>query len=75
MPLVNSHASSTLAPATILMNDKELGPTFDDLLAHVTDDGVVDLAAMQQFEGRYGYNGGRGCDVLEGPCSCGAWHK
>jgi hypothetical protein len=21
-----------------------------------------------------GYNGGRACDVLDGPCSCGAWH-
>ena len=21
-----------------------------------------------------GYNGGAKCDVIEGPCSCGAWH-
>jgi len=35
---------------------------------------VLSLAAMQTHEGRFGYNGGQGCDVLEGPCSCGAWH-
>jgi len=23
----------------------------------------------------YGYNGGQGCDNMEGPCSCGAWHS
>lgn len=23
---------------------------------------------------QYLYNGGRKCDVLDGPCNCGAWH-
>lgn len=22
-----------------------------------------------------GFNGGQACDVLDGPCACGAWHK
>lgn len=35
---------------------------------------VLNMGKMQSFEGRYGYNGGIGCDVLDGPCSCGAWH-
>ena len=40
----------------------------------MTEDGVLDLRKLQEIEGLYGYNGGQGCDVLEGPCSCGAWH-
>jgi hypothetical protein len=56
-------------------NEKaRIGPTFDDVVRHVTRNGVVDLAALDALEGRYGTNGGRGCDVLRGPCSCGAWH-
>ncbi len=35
---------------------------------------AIHLGKMQELEGRFGYNGGTGCDVLEGPCSCGAWH-
>jgi len=35
---------------------------------------VVDTARLDSLEGRFGSNGGRGCDVRSGPCSCGAWH-
>jgi hypothetical protein len=37
-------------------------------------DGTIDARKMQALEGSCGSNGGRGCDVTEGPCSCGAWH-
>lgn len=52
-----------------------VGPDFKDAIAHaMTRDDAIDLSRLDELEGRYGYNGGRGCDVLEGPCSCGAWH-
>ena len=35
---------------------------------------VIDLKKLEEREGDYGYNGGIGCDMLDGPCSCGAWH-
>ncbi len=35
---------------------------------------ALDLGLMQAHEGLQGRNGGRGCDVSRGPCSCGAWH-
>jgi hypothetical protein len=58
------------APST-----QTVGSTFGDVIAHATTkDGVIDLARMEKLEGRFGSNGGRGCDVLSGPCSCGAWH-
>ncbi|MEK7649782.1 MAG: hypothetical protein AAB367_02405 [Patescibacteria group bacterium] len=54
---------------------REVGRSFEDVVAHATDKtGAVDLGRMQELEGRFGTNGGRDCDVLEGPCSCGAWH-
>ena len=40
----------------------------------MNDEGVIDLAKMQELEGSCGCNGGKGCDVTEGPCSCGGWH-
>ncbi len=48
----------------------------NDVIAHSVDraTGAIDLSKMQELEGRFGSNGGRGCDVTEGPCSCGAWH-
>ncbi len=39
-----------------------------------TSEGAIDLSKMGELEGRFGSNGGRGCDVRSGPCSCGAWH-
>lgn len=57
----------------------DVGPTHNDVTSasmRLTDDGraAIDMQVMQSFEGRYGSNGGKGCDVAEGPCSCGAWH-
>lgn len=54
----------------------KIGPTFDDVMNYAMKDkdGVIDLLKIGKLEGRFGSNGGRGCDVLEGPCSCGAWH-
>jgi hypothetical protein len=40
-------------------------------------EGAVDLRLIEAH-GQYapvGRNGGRACDVLDGPCSCGAWHR
>jgi hypothetical protein len=39
-------------------------------------DGALDMLlieAHQEFAG-LGTNGGQTCDVISGPCSCGAWH-
>ena len=39
-------------------------------------DGALDLSLIDAHS-RYapqGRNGGQGCDVRRGPCSCGAWH-
>jgi len=35
---------------------------------------AVDLSKLQRVP-KYGLNGSEWCDVSEGPCSCGAWHK
>lgn len=50
----------------------EVGTSYEEVLRYsMTPDGAIDLAKMMSLEGRFG---GR-CDVLEGPCACGAWHK
>lgn len=52
-----------------------VGPNFRDVVRYAaTPEGAIDLAKMQELEGRFGSNGGHGCDVRKGPCSCGAWH-
>jgi len=40
----------------------------------INDEGVIDLSKMEKLEGSCGSNGGKGCDVTKGPCSCGGWH-
>jgi hypothetical protein len=50
---------------------------FDDLHRCCIVDGVIELRLLDAHE-RYaslGTNGGRRCDTISGPCSCGAWHK
>lgn len=39
-----------------------------------TIDGAISAELMDAHQGLLGYNGGTYCDVLEGPCACGAWH-
>lgn len=52
-----------------------VGASFDEAIEHAkTPDGAISLTKLQELEGRFGYNGGRPCDTLEGPCSCGATH-
>lgn len=48
--------------------------SFNGLINHASTKEGVDLRMIEAEEGRYGSNGGRGCDVISGPCSCGAWH-
>lgn len=52
----------------------DIGSDFGSVVRYATTRDGIDSRKMQELEGRYGYNGGRGCDVLHGPCSCGAWH-
>jgi hypothetical protein len=54
-----------------------VGPNFEHLMAAITDsNGTVDLHMLDQLEGRFAGLPGRNrrCDVLKGPCACGAWH-
>jgi hypothetical protein len=54
---------------------KETIHNFNDVLNYAKDKkGNIDIMKMEKLEGIHGYNGRRGCDVLQGPCSCGAWH-
>jgi hypothetical protein len=48
--------------------------SFEGLMRHAATKNGIDLRKLEAQEGRYGTNGGRGCDVSSGPCSCGAWH-
>lgn len=81
-PLLSGLASLGITDGTIhelfpvQKNIEKVGPTFENVLNHSIDQnsGAIDLLKMSSLEGRYGSNGGRGCDVTEGPCSCGAWH-
>ena len=40
----------------------------------ITTEGAIDLREMDKAP-KYGLNGNQWCDVAEGPCLCGAWHK
>ncbi len=54
---------------------KKIKRSFKQLVANATDKkGAIDSRKIEAAEGSCGSNGGRGCDVTEGPCSCGAWH-
>jgi len=37
-------------------------------------DGALDSQLMDAHPA-LGCNGGQKCDVTDGPCSCGAWHR
>lgn len=83
--LVEQFAHVTLGDAKLPLSDQadnpriRVGDRFEDVVAYATRIDprhglVVDLRRIDELEGRFGYNGGRGCDVISGPCSCGAWH-
>lgn len=48
----------------------------DELVACCMIDGAVDIRLMEAHSEcvDLGENGGVKCDVVEGPCACGAWH-
>ena len=49
---------------------------FEGLIACCMRDRAIDLSVMEAHE-KYidiGCNGGKRCDVIEGPCACDAWH-
>jgi hypothetical protein len=45
--------------------------TYQELIAKSTTDGAIDPIKLDSFRT---LNGGT-CDVMDGPCACGAWHK
>ncbi len=54
-----------------------IGPNFSDVIhAATTGDGAIDLRKIDELEGRFSHLPGKGprCDVMGGPCACGAWH-
>jgi len=54
-------------------SDMSEKPTFQELVKKATDrkTGTIDGLALG---GGFLTRLGNGCDVREGPCSCGAWH-
>mgnify|MGYP000009180288 CR=1 FL=1 len=60
------------------MSQKNEGfdPSFRGLVRSATcEDGSISSIRFQLNEGLFGHNGGQPCDVLDGPCSCGAMHR
>ena len=56
-------------------SEPKVGDSFEDVLAYATTkEGAIDLKKLDELEGRFGTNGGKGCDVRSGPCSCGTRH-
>jgi hypothetical protein len=58
------------------MSQEEIGPSFENVLNYCFDTfrKVINSKRFEELEERFGYNGKRGCDTADGPCSCGAWH-
>lgn len=49
--------------------------TFDELTLCCMVDGAFDCMLMEAHSDiGIGDNGGVRCDVVKGPCACGAWH-
>lgn len=54
---------------------EDVGPDFKDVVDYATGKDGIDLRKIEELEGRYEkVHENRGCDVLSGPCACGAWH-
>ena len=58
------------------MRQEEIGPSFENVLNYCFDHirKVINPKKMEELGGRFGYNGKKWCDTVDGPCSCGAWH-
>lgn len=56
--------------------ENHLHGDFGALVACCLINGAIDLSLMEAHSkhGLLGSNGGTACDVLSGPCACGAWH-
>lgn len=50
--------------------------TFDELMTCCNIEGCIDTMLLDAHEkcAFIGMNGDVPCDVIKGPCSCGAWH-
>lgn len=48
--------------------------TYRELINCCKLGGVIDVILMEAHVGLAGKNNGLSCDVVEGPCGCGAWH-
>ena len=57
----------------IIYGDRE-NVDLNTLIGASMENGAIDLREMDKAP-KYGMNGSEWCDVSEGPCSCGAWHK
>ena len=61
----------------IINNPEKHRHTYDELNnCCISPDGAIDLYIMD-LHSKYcniGTNGNSKCDVIEGPCSCRAWH-
>jgi len=55
---------------------REVGSSFGAVLAHASTPAGIDPRKIDELQGRYEGRAGytRRCDVLGGPCACGAWH-
>ncbi len=60
----------------IKKNTKNHRHNFNELQACCMVDGCIDTELMEAHTkyASLGENGGVKCDVVDGPCACGAWH-
>ena len=54
--------------------DTDLDMLIGKSLVEIEGGVAIDLSEMDRAP-KFGMNGSEWCDVAEGPCSCGAWHK
>ncbi len=61
--------------AEILEHPERHRHDYSDLLACSTDGDAIDSEILDAHATvKLGRNGGVDCDVVSGPCACGAWH-
>ena len=52
----------------------DLDKLIENSLVKTKEGNAIDCRTIDRAP-KYGLNGSEWCDVAEGPCSCGAWHK